>query len=184
MSFSRSSPESSEMDGVTEGEEKGIQEAEGESELPDETMQRRPDGGAQAAGREGSGQRWAGWFGKKKTLQEKKKKKQRRERWWVAYGPWREKKKIKNRKQMGSEGPEVSKSGDDGNRPKDKVSRGKASGGQPVKSSSASDGEVTTETRPQLFDESGVKLSFGSSKSNPGRYNFRKGFDHNSCVSE
>ena len=179
MSFSRSSPESSEMDGVTEGEEQCSQELEGESEK----MAEEPgsaNGGGQAAGREGSGQRWAGrwwlYFGKKKIRQQKKKK--RRETWVVADVPRRqEKKKIKKRV---AEGPEVSKSGkgDAGNRPK-----AKASGGQAVKSSSTSDGEVTAETRPGLFDESGA-ISFGSSKSNPGRYNFRKGFDHNSCMSE
>ena len=37
---------------------------------------------------------------------------------------------------------------------------------------SAVSGEVTAETRPELFDKSGTKLTFGSSKSNPGRYNF------------
>ena len=161
------------MDGVTEGEEQCSQELEGESEK----MAEEPgsaNGGGQAAGREGSGQRWAGWwlyFGKKKIRQQKKEK--RRETWVVADVPRRQekKKKIKNR---GAEGPEVYKKsgkGDAGSRPK-----AKASGGQAVKSSSTSDGEVTAETRPGLFDESGA-ISFGSSKSNPGRYNFRKGFE-------
>ena len=59
MSFSRSSPESSEMDGVTEGEEQCSQELEGESEKMGEEPE-SANGGGQAAGREGSGQRWAG----------------------------------------------------------------------------------------------------------------------------
>ena len=38
---------------------------------------------------------------------------------------------------------------------------------------SAVSGEVTAETRPELFDKSGTKLTFGSSKSNQGTtYNF------------
>ena len=174
MSFSRSSPESSEMDGVTEGEEQCSQEMQGESEVSP-AMPGSADGDGQAAGREGSGQRWAGrwwlYFGKKKIRQQKKKK--RRETWVVADVPRRQEKKKKIKKRV-AEGLEVYKKsgkGDAGSRPK-----AKASGGQAVKSSSTSDGEVTAETRPGLFDESGA-ISFGSSKSNPGRYNFRKGFE-------
>ena len=39
-----------------------------------------------------------------------------------------------------------------------------------AKKLAASDGEVTAETRPELFDKTGKKLTFGSSKSNPGIY--------------
>ena len=104
------------------------------------------------------------------------------------------------------DGPEVSKSrkGDNGNRPRVKISGEKAFSCQPVKSPeeireekkkriidgviikiiaeikrrehakklAASDGEVTAEARPELFDKTGNKLPFGSSKSNPGIYNY------------
>ena len=39
-----------------------------------------------------------------------------------------------------------------------------------AKKLAASDGEVTAQTRPQLFDKTGNKLTFCSSKSNPGIY--------------
>ena len=41
-----------------------------------------------------------------------------------------------------------------------------------AKKLAASDGEVTAETRPELFDKTGTKITFGSSKSNPGIYNY------------
>ena len=46
--------------------------------------------------------------------------------------------------------------------------------GEQAKKLAASGGEVTAETHPGLFDESGAKLTFGSCKSDPGtaRYKF------------